>query len=64
MRQGLKDCYEAGIFSEVNWVIGVPGETEEDCEEGVEFILENQEYIGRVANINPLILVNGSVYAG
>ncbi len=62
VRQNLKDCYEAGIFSEVNWVIGVPGETEEDCEEGVEFILENQRYIGRVANINPLILVNGSVY--
>ena len=62
VRQNLRDCYEAGIFSEVNWVIGVPGETEEDCEEGVEFILENQRYIGRVANINPLILVNGSVY--
>ena len=62
VRQNLKDCFEAGIFSEVNWVIGVPGETEEDCEEGVEFILENQKYIGRVANINPLILVNGSVY--
>ena len=29
---------------------------------GSEFILENQRYIGRVANINPLILVNGSVY--
>ncbi|MDC0476494.1 B12-binding domain-containing radical SAM protein [Alphaproteobacteria bacterium] len=62
VRQNLKDCFEAGIFSEVNWVIGVPGETEEDCEEGVEFILENKQFIGRIANINPLILVNGSVY--
>ena len=56
VRQNLRDCHEAGIYSEVNWVIGVPGETEEDCEEGVEFILENKQYIGRIANINPLIL--------
>ena len=30
--------------------------------EGIELILKNQKYIGRLANINPLILVNGSVY--
>ena len=62
VRQNLRDCFECGIYTEVNWVIGVPGETEEDCREGVEFILENKKYIGRIANINPLILVNGSVY--
>ena len=62
VRQNLKECWEAGIFTEVNWVIGVPGETDADCEEGVNLILENQKYIGRLANINPLILVNGSVY--
>ena len=60
--QNLKDCWETGIFTEVNWVIGVPGETDADCEEGVDLILENRPYIGRLANINPLILVNGSVY--
>jgi radical SAM superfamily enzyme YgiQ (UPF0313 family) len=60
--QNLKDCWEAGIFTEVNWVIGVPGETDADCDEGVGLILENQAYIGRLANINPLILVTGSVY--
>jgi radical SAM superfamily enzyme YgiQ (UPF0313 family) len=62
IRQNLRDCWEAGIFTEVNWVIGVPGETDADCEEGIELILESQKYIGRLANINPLILVNGSVY--
>lgn len=62
IRQNLRDCWEAGIYTEVNWVIGVPGETEADCEEGIDLILENQKYIGRLANINPLILVNGSVY--
>ena len=60
--QNLKDCWEAGIFTEVNWVIGVPGETEADCDEGVVLILANRQYIGRLANINPLILTNGGVY--
>jgi radical SAM superfamily enzyme YgiQ (UPF0313 family) len=60
--QNLKDCWEAGIFTEVNWVIGVPGETDADIEEGIQLILKNQAYIGRLANINPLILSTGSVY--
>ncbi len=62
VRQNLKDCWESGIYTEVNWVIGVPGETEADVEEGINFILENKAYIGRLCNINPLILVNGGVY--
>lgn len=60
--QNLKDCHEAGIYSEVNWVIGVPGETDEDIEEGIDLIIENKDYIGRLANINRLVLANGSVY--
>ena len=60
--QNLKDCWEAGIYTEVNWVIGVPGETDADVDEGIELILKNRSYIGRLANINPLILVNGGVY--
>ena len=62
VEQNLRDCWEVGIFTEVNWVIGVPGETDQDVEEGIELILRNSKYIGRLANINPLILVNGSVY--
>ena len=60
--QNLKDCWEVGIFTEINWVIGVPGETDKDVSEGIELVLKNSKYIGRLANINPLILVNGSVY--
>lgn len=60
--QNLKDCWEVGIFTEINWVIGIPGETDADVEEGIQLILKNRQYIGRLANINPLILVNGSVY--
>jgi radical SAM superfamily enzyme YgiQ (UPF0313 family) len=60
--QNLKDCTESGIYTEVNWVIGVPGETEQDVDEGIELILKNQKYVGRLANINKLVLANGSVY--
>jgi len=62
IEQNLRDCWEVGIFTEVNWVIGVPGETDQDVSEGIELILRNSKYIGRLANINPLILCNGSVY--
>lgn len=62
LSQNLKDCWEAGIFTEVNWVIGIPGETEQDVDEGIELIIKNKDYIGRLSNINPLILVNGGVY--
>ncbi len=62
IEQNLRDCWEVGIFTEINWVIGVPGETDQDVEEGIELILRTSKYIGRLANINPLILVNGSVY--
>lgn len=62
IEQNLRDCWDVGIFTEVNWVIGVPGETDQDVTEGIELILRNSKFIGRLANINPLILVNGSVY--
>lgn len=60
--QNLKDCWEAGIYTEVNYVIGVPGETEADVQESIDFFVRCRPYIGRLANINPLILSNGSVY--
>lgn len=60
--QNLKDCFDAGIYTEVNTVIGVPGETEEDIAEAVELNVKCKPYIGRLANINPLLLVIGSVY--
>ncbi len=62
INQNLKDCWEAGIYTEINWVIGVPGETEADVQEGIDLMISNKPYIGRLANINPLILSNGSVY--
>ena len=60
--QNLRDCFASGIYTEVNIVLGVPGETDEDITQSIEFIGANKPHIGRVANINPLMLMSGSVY--
>lgn len=60
--QTLKDCYDAEIYTEVNTVIGIPGETEEDIDETIEMKIKCKPYIGRIANINTLILAVGGVY--
>jgi radical SAM superfamily enzyme YgiQ (UPF0313 family) len=58
----LKHCHDLGIFTEINVVVGVPGETDADIEESADFIIQMKPYIGRVAFINPLMLFVGSVY--
>jgi hypothetical protein len=60
--QNLKDCHEAGIYTEVNTVLGIPGETDQDIEQTIELKGICKPYVGRIANINKLMLVNGSVY--
>ena len=60
--QNLKHCHDLGIYTEINVVIGVPGETDEDVEESADFVIQMKPYIGRVAFINPLMMFVGSVY--
>jgi len=62
VRDTLKNTKEADIFTEVNIVVGVPGETGEDVNECIEFIIEMKPYIGRIAFINPFMLFRGSDY--
>ncbi len=62
IKSNLKDATEAGIFTEVNMVIGVPGETDADVEEYIEFARENKPYIGRLPFVNPCMLFRGSEY--
>lgn len=60
--QNLRDCKAAGIFIEVNAVIGVPGETEEDIDDTIRFLIENKSYIDRIASLSPLMLKESSDY--
>ena len=62
VRNNLRDCAKTGIYTEVNVVIGVPGETEDDVDEAIDFLVELKSEIGRVAFINPLMLFVSSVY--
>ena len=62
IKQNLRDCWKAGIHTEVNTVIGVPGETDEDISETIDLMVQCKPYIDKVANINPLLLMVGSVY--
>lgn len=62
IRRTIMDASEAGIFVQINLVVGVPGETEQDIDESIEFITELKNYIGEVAFINPFMLFRGSEY--
>ncbi|MEK6791521.1 MAG: radical SAM protein [Deltaproteobacteria bacterium] len=62
IRRNLRDATEAGIYTEINIVVGIPGETEADIDETIEFIVGMKQWIGRVAFINALMLFRGSEY--
>lgn len=62
IRENLKACYDAGLFSEINLIVAYPGETEEDVDETIANILEAKKYIGRIAVINPLMMKTGCVF--
>lgn len=60
--QNLQACSDAGIFTEVNAIIGIPGETAQDIEDSISLMKANRLYINRVATLNPLMLFVGSLY--
>ena len=62
VHQNLKACHDTGIHTTVNWVIGVPGETEEDVDECVANLISLKDHIDRVENINQLRIKVGSIY--
>lgn len=60
--QNLRDCHKAGIQTEVNLVVGVPGETDQDVDEAIANLVRCKPYIASVEYINPLILGLASEY--
>lgn len=60
--QNLRDCSKTGIFTSVNMVLGVPGETEDDISEMIANIVYCKDYIFSVDTVSTLILAGGSEY--
>jgi radical SAM superfamily enzyme YgiQ (UPF0313 family) len=48
-RNVLKWCKEAGIWADIEVIVGLPYELEEDFQQTVEFIKENREFINHYA---------------
>lgn len=52
----------AGIYTTINLVLGIPGETEEDIDETIDNMIRCKHLYGQIENINSLILTKRSVY--
>lgn len=50
--RALQLSHEAGIHTNINLIVGFPGETEQDFNETVRFLKENKNVINQVTNIN------------
>ena len=58
----LHNCKEAGINVWINLVVGVPGETEQDVDDTLNFIISHKDYITTVFNISPFYLMHDCIY--
>jgi hypothetical protein len=60
--QNLHDCTAAGIVTDVNVVVGVPGETEHDIDESIANLIRLRSDFNAVEYMNPLFLRAGCEY--
>jgi len=56
----LRDTKSVGIDTQINLMVGFPGETERDFIETVEFVKRNKDYISGITNLNMCNAVLGS----
>lgn len=56
----IRDTYKAGIKTYLYFIVGYPGEAEEDFNKTKEFLKRNAQYITMIKSINPLYIMAGS----
>ena len=60
---GLQRIFEAGINTQLNIIVGFPGETDELFEETLEFLENNKHRICGFTSVNSCVLLPGSEVA-
>ncbi len=61
--EGLKRVHTAGINTQLNIIVGFPGETEEDFQMTLEFLERNRHHISGFTSVNACVLLPGSEIA-
>jgi len=56
----FKRLHKAGLSFGVSIIIGYPGETEQDAEESLRFLIANKDYIPKIEQINPYVYYDGT----
>ena len=54
--QVIRKTHQSGICTNINIIVGFPGESEEDFNQTVDFVLKNKDYIDEVTNISGFTL--------
>ncbi|MDP8256696.1 MAG: radical SAM protein [Candidatus Alcyoniella australis] len=58
--RSIQRARQAGINTMLNFIVGFPGETEQDFELTMRFIEQHREHICGITSVNSLILLEGS----
>ena len=60
IEKSIQQIFSAGINTMVNFIVGFPGETEENFRETMEFVRRNRQWICGVTSVNTCIVLEGS----
>ena len=58
--EALKRIHHAGINTQINMIVGYPGEKEKDFQQTIEFLDEHHPYISGFTSVNSCIMLPGS----
>ena len=58
--EALKRIHSSGINTQLNMIVGFPGENEEDFQETLDFLDEHYPYISGFTSVNTCIMLPGS----
>lgn len=56
----IRFTHQAGICTNINIIVGFPGETEHEWNKTIEFLKRNAEYIDEITNVSGCVLFSGS----